>query len=149
MPTTCIPATRAVRRVAMLSFHTSPLAALGGRVAGGMNVYVREVASRLGDLGIAVDVFTRRVDPDSAPVVGLAPRVRLVQVEAGPAVLVEKEDLPEFVLAFARGVEAFRRDERISYDLVHSHYWLSTEAGDSLARWWDVPHAAMFHTLGD
>ncbi|MDA1010964.1 MAG: glycosyltransferase family 1 protein, partial [Chloroflexi bacterium] len=57
-----------VRRVAMLSMHTSPLAPLGGRETGGMNVYVLEVAARLGELGVAVDVFTRRDDVRSPEV---------------------------------------------------------------------------------
>lgn len=138
-----------VRRVAMLSLHTSPLAALGGRETGGMNVYVREVATRLGERGIEVDVFTRRADGALPEVAVLAPGVRLVQVDAGPATLVEKEDLAQHVGAFAHGVEAFRAAEGVTYDLVHSHYWLSAEAGDALAGWWGAPHAAMFHTLGD
>lgn len=138
-----------VRRIAMLSMHTSPLAALGGRETGGMNVYVREVASLLGARGTLVDVFTRRVDPALPEVTEIAPGARLVQVDAGPATLIEKEGLAGFVEGFAEGVEAFRAREAVSYDLIHSHYWLSADAGDLLAGRWDVPHAAMFHTLGD
>jgi len=133
----------------MLSLHTSPMAALGGRETGGMNVYVREVASQLGERGVLVDIFTRRLDPSLPAVTVIAPAVRLVQVDAGPAALVEKEDLPAFVDPFAAALEAFRAAEGITYDLIHSHYWLSAAAGDTLAAWWDVPHAAMFHTLGD
>lgn len=144
------------RRVAMLSLHTSPLAPLGGRETGGMNVYVREVATQLGARGIEVDVFTRRCDPALPEVTAIAPGVRLVQIEAGPAALVEKEELPQYVGAFAAGVEAFRATDASgdgigdgAYDLIHSHYWLSADAGDALAERWGVPHAAMFHTLGD
>ena len=50
-------------RIAMLSVHTCPLAALGGKETGGMNVYVREVARALGRLGFGIDVFTRSQDP--------------------------------------------------------------------------------------
>ncbi len=133
----------------MLSLHTSPMAVLGGRETGGMNVYVREVASQLGERGVLVDIFTRRLDPSLPVVTSIGPSVRLVQVDAGPAALVEKEDLPAFVEPFAAAVEAFRDGEGVTYDLIHSHYWLSAAAGDALAGWWDVPHAAMFHTLGD
>lgn len=138
----------------MLSMHTSPLAALGGRETGGMNVYVREVATLLaagggGTSGLEVDVFTRRSDASLPEVAEIAPGARLVQIEAGPAAHVEKEDLPALVHAFAAGVEAFAAAEGVTYDLIHSHYWLSAEAGDALAGRWDVPHAAMFHTLGD
>ena len=47
------------RRIAMISVHACPLAKLGGRDSGGMNVYVRELARDLGARGIEVDVFTR------------------------------------------------------------------------------------------
>src|SRR5690606_34669136 len=86
-----------VRRVAMLSMHTSPLAALGGRETGGMNVYVRELSTLLGAAGVHVGVFTRRSDVPLPEVAEIAPGARLVQVEAGPAAHVEKEALHAFV----------------------------------------------------
>jgi D-inositol-3-phosphate glycosyltransferase len=140
-------------RVAILSLHTSPLAPLGGRETGGMNVYVRHVAACLAAAGVEVDVFTRRTDP-ATPEVQPMDGARLVQVGAGPATHIEKEDLLGHVEEFARGVEAFRAREALDerapdYDLIHSHYWLAVEAGDALARRWHVPHVAMFHTLGD
>jgi D-inositol-3-phosphate glycosyltransferase len=136
-------------RVAMLSMHTSPLAVLGGRETGGMNVYVRQVASELGAQGFLVDVFTRRVSASLPEVQEFAPGARLIQVDAGPAAHIEKEEMPALTEAFAAGVEAFRAREGGAYDVIHSHYWLSVEAGDRLASTWDVPHTAMFHTLGD
>ena len=48
-------------RIAMLSYHTCPLATLGGKDTGGMNVYVRDLTRALGALGVHVDVFTRFV----------------------------------------------------------------------------------------
>src|SRR5437763_6885081 len=87
---------RAPRRIAMLSLHTSPLAPLGGRETGGMNVYVREVASRLGALGIAVDVFTRRSSAAEPEVRELGEGARLVQVVAGPKARIEKEEMVPF-----------------------------------------------------
>ncbi len=135
-------------RVAVLSLHTSPIAPLGGRETGGMNVYVRHVAACLAREGVAIDVFTRRTDP-ATPEVQPLEGARLIQVSAGPTASVEKEDLLAHVPEFVRGVEAFRAREGVHYDLIHSHYWLAVEAGDALARRWDVPHVAMFHTLGD
>jgi D-inositol-3-phosphate glycosyltransferase len=137
------------RRVAVFALHTSPLAPLGGRETGGMNVYVREVSRQLAGLGVAVDVFTRRTAPATPEVQPIAPGARLIQVAAGPAERIEKEDLLPYATAFADGVEAFRAREGLSYDLIHSHYWLAIEAGDRLAPQWDVPHVAMFHTIGD
>ena len=136
-------------RVAMLSMHTSPLAALGGSVTGGMNVYVREVASQLGALGIAVDVFTRRSDSTSPEVEEFAPGARLVTVPAGPAEQLENERMIPLTGEFADSVEAFRAREGLRYDIIDSHYWLSAVAGRLLAARWGVPQCGMFHTLGD
>ena len=48
-----------MRRVAMISLHTSPLDQPGTGDAGGMNVYVIELSRQLAQAGIEVDVFTR------------------------------------------------------------------------------------------
>lgn len=133
----------------MLSLHTSPLAPLGGRETGGMNVYVLEVARGLATLGVAVDVFTRRIGAAEPEVVEFAPGARLIQITAGPVERLEKEDLLPFIEAFADQVESFRARAGVSYEAIYSHYWLSVAAGDRLASVWRVPHEAMFHTLGD
>ena len=138
-----------LRRVAMISLHTSPLALLGGRETGGMNVYVREVAARLAALGIDVDVFTRRTSIGEAEVTPFAEGARLIIVTAGPKSRIEKEEMPGLTDTFAEGVEAFRTREGLRYDVIYSHYWLSAAAGAVLARRWGVPHAAMFHTLAE
>jgi D-inositol-3-phosphate glycosyltransferase len=135
-------------RLAVLSVHTCPLAALGGKETGGMNVYVREVARALGHLGLEVDVFTRSQDPGIREVVPLGPGARVVHVPAGPARPIARAAVADHLRAFADGVEAFRIRERRRYDLVYSHYWLSGLAGLDLARRWDVPLVHMFHTLG-
>ena len=144
-----VAATAPVRRVAMISMHTSPLAPLGGRETGGMNVYVRAVSAALARAGLRVDVFTRRTDPFSPEVETVTGGVRLIHVPAGPAERVEKEEMDGFADEFASGVLAFAASEGARYDVVHSHYWLSAAAGRRLARAWDAPHVAMFHTLAD
>ena len=144
-----IAAATPVRRVAMLSMHTSPLAPLGGRETGGMNVYVRAVSAALARTGLRVDVFTRRTDPFSPEVETVTDGVRLIHVSAGPAARVEKEEMDGFAGEFASGVLAFAAGDGVRYDLVHSHYWLSASAGRVLVREWNVPHVAMFHTLAD
>ncbi|HEX6608275.1 MAG TPA: glycosyltransferase [Chloroflexia bacterium] len=132
----------------MLSVHTCPLATLGGKETGGMNVYVRELARELGRRGKQVDIFTRAVDPHIAPVRQLGPNARVIHIPAGPVAPYDKNaiycHLPEFV----QRVEAFRVQEGIQYDLVHAHYWLSGVAGHDLATRWGVPMIQMFHTLG-
>ena len=43
--------------IAMLSYHTCPLATLGGKDTGGMNVYVRDLTRDLGAIGRACGCF--------------------------------------------------------------------------------------------
>lgn len=135
-------------RVAVLSYHTSPLARLGGRETGGMNVYVRESALELGRLGHAVDIFTRD-DGTTELIQDYAPNVRVIALTAGPRNPLEKEALAEHLPAFLNALRHFRETQGLRYDVVHSHYWMSSWVGRHLQRLWDVPHVAMFHTLGE
>ena len=135
-----------VERIALVSFHTCPLAVLGDGKAGGMNVYVRELATHLGSRGIQVDLFTRCHQDQEGDVVHLADGVRLVHLPGGPpeaAMDTLYSHLPAFV------DEILPWAPETGYDLVHSHYWLSGLAGDRVAREWDVPHVITFHTLAE
>ncbi len=136
-------------RIALLSVHTCPLAALGGKETGGMNVYVRELARELGRLGVAVDVFTRSQNSAVPQVVPLGENARVVHIEAGPPAPIPKGEVHAYLRAFVEGVEAFRRAEGLRYDLLHSHYWLSGVVGLDLRARWGGPLVHMFHTLGD
>ncbi len=135
--------------IAMLSYHTCPLAILGGKNTGGMNVYVRELTRFLGREGVHVDVFTRS-ENEHVPSVShdLGYFNRVVHIPAGPEVFLPKEVLAEYTDAFAQGILDFARQKQIQYDLVHSHYWLSGMAGKLLKEAWQVPMLQMFHTLG-
>lgn len=135
--------------VAMLSVHTSPLDIPGRtRDAGGMNVYIRELACELGRSQTAIDIFTRQTTEQTPQIVELGPRVRVVHITAGPPAPIHKHDLYQYLPAFTQGIDAFRLGEGRGYDVLHSHYWLSGVAGMQLAQSWDVPHISMFHTLG-
>lgn len=135
-------------RVAMLSLHTSPLAPLGRtRDAGGMNVYIRDLARELGQSGMYVDIFTRRSNPDLPTVHWLNEHVRLIQITAGPPTLIQPNELFPYVEEFTHRVARFAERAGHGYNMVHSHYWLSGVAGMRLAREWDVPHVTMFHTV--
>ena len=136
-------------RVAMLSFHTCPLATLGGKDTGGMNVYVRDFARELGRRGLHVDVFTRSQDEHQPHVKeDLGHGNRVIHIPAGPEVPLPKEILYEHVPEFVGGVREFVREHGEAYDLIHSHYWLSGVAARSLRSAWGVPFVQMFHTLG-
>jgi len=138
-------------RIAMLSYHTCPLATLGGKDTGGMNVYVRELTRQLGRMGIHVDVFTRSQD-DHVPHVlhELGYGNRVVHVPAGPEHPVPKKELANYIPEFVDGVNAFAKEKGIKYDIIHSHYWMSGLAAASLSDLWaGTPIVNMFHTLGE
>jgi len=135
-------------RVAVLSVHTCPLAALGGKETGGMNVYVRELARELARMRVTADIFTRSQNASIPPVVAVADGVRVVHLAAGPQAPMAREKVYAHLDEFVDGVEAFRIARGIDYDLVHGHYWLSGAAGLTLRERWGVPFVQMFHTLG-
>jgi D-inositol-3-phosphate glycosyltransferase len=148
-----------VRRIAVLSVHTSPLHQPGEGDGGGLNVSVVHTARRLADRGVEVDVFTRATDPEDAPTVVLyraadGTRVRVHHLTAGPVAPVRKQDVAGLLcgvlLALERHPEVRERLDRgeAPYDLLHAHYWLSGWVGRRLAARWQVPLVQTFHTLG-
>jgi D-inositol-3-phosphate glycosyltransferase len=137
------------RRIAMISVHTSPLATLGGKDAGGMNVYVRDLAIEIGRAGVSVDVFTRRTDPARPHVQQLAGNVRIINLDVGPVAPVEKNKLAELVPEFTRACVLFGLRDGIQYDVVHAHYWLSGLVAEQLRTYWEAPFVLMFHTTAD
>jgi D-inositol-3-phosphate glycosyltransferase len=139
---------RALRRVAVLSVHTSPLDLPGTGDAGGMNVYIVQTATRLAHRGVEVEVFTRATSSGSPAVVDLAPGVTVRHIPAGPFEGLAKNDLPAQLCAFTAGVlraEAHR--EPGYYNVVHSHYWLSGQVGWLTRDCWGVPLVHTAHTL--
>ncbi|WP_051114228.1 D-inositol-3-phosphate glycosyltransferase [Actinopolymorpha alba] len=132
----------------MLSVHTSPLDQPGSGDAGGMNVYIVELARRLAALGIEVEVFTRATSSDLPPVVEAAPGVRVRHVVAGPFEGLSKDELPAQLCAFARGVLRAEAGHDVGwYDLIHSHYWLSGQVGALAKERWGVPLVHSMHTM--
>ncbi len=112
-----------------------------------MNVYVRELGRALAARDVAVDIFTRRQAPDVADVVEYAPGARVIHIDAGPRRHVDKYDVLDYLPDFACGVQRFRALTGASYDLIHSHYWLSGRLGTLFSEHWGVPLVSMFHTL--
>lgn len=136
-------------RVAMISYHTCPLATLGGKDTGGMNVYVRELTRYLGALDVHVDVFTRSQDEHVPHVLhDLGYGNRVVHVPAGPEIPLGKEEMASYIPAFVNGIREFCKAKSLQYDLIHSHYWMSGVAALELKAAWQAPVVHMFHTLG-
>jgi D-inositol-3-phosphate glycosyltransferase len=139
----------ALRRVATISVHTSPLDQPGTGDAGGLNVYVVEVAKQLASRGVEVEIFTRAVCPDTPAEVELVPGVLVRNVVAGPFEELDKNSLPGQICPFTFGV--LRTEAEFApgrYDLVHAHYWLSGQVGAVAAERWGVPLIQSMHTLG-
>ena len=136
-----------MERAAFITLHACPLAAPGQGKSGGMNVYVRQLAAALGDLGMQIDIFTREHADVANRIETIGPNVRVIHIKAG-----EPEAhlggpyayLPEFL----NQLNAFREEEGLKYDVVHSHYWLSSWIGRELSQEMGVPHVVTFHTLG-
>ncbi len=136
-------------RIAMLSVHTCPLATLGGKETGGMNVYVRDLSRELARRGHHVDVYTRSQD-SSRPSIsnGLGQGVRVIHLPAGPEHPYGKHLVYDHLPEFADGVLAQAEADSIHYDVLHSHYWLSGVVARELRQRWSTPIVHMFHTLG-
>jgi len=126
--------------------HTSPTASLGRSANGGLNVYVREVCNAFSDRGIATDVFTRMQSPDDPEFEALAPRSRVIYLEAGLGL--DKYSLYHEVPWFAAQIRQFAAEENLSYDLLYSHYWLSGEVACLLRPELSTGWAHIAHTLG-
>jgi len=140
--------TQTLRRIAILSVHTSPLHQPGTGDSGGMNVYIAETAQAIAKRGIEVEIFTRATSIEEPETIQLAPGVTVRHIPAGPFEGLSKEDLPGQLCAVTAGVlraEAARREG--FYDLIHSHYWLSGQVGWIAQERWHVPLVHTMHTM--
>ncbi len=137
-----------LRRLAMISLHTSPLDQPGTGDAGGMNVYVTELARRLAERDIEVDIFTRATSSRLPAEVPMIPGVTVRHIVAGPFEGLSKDELPGQLCVFAR--EVLRTEAQFDlghYDAVHSHYWLSGQVGALARDRWGVPLVHSMHTM--
>jgi D-inositol-3-phosphate glycosyltransferase len=134
-----------VKRVALISLHTSPLIQPGSGDSGGMNVYVREVASALAQAGVDCTTYTRAHRPGLPPELTVEPGHQVVHVPAG-AFDLPKEALADELDEFTAGVLA-HVEHGPGVDVVHGNYWLSGVVGHRLKHHLDVPLVSTFHTL--
>ncbi len=134
--------------VAVITVHGCPLRQAGSRDSGGMNIYILEMAKRLAARGVQLDVFTRHHDPIDPQVVMLAPGARLIHLPAGVPSL-DKSGVYDLLPQFTSQMRRFCIANRLRYDLVSTHYWLSGLVGMRLASEWGVSHTTSFHTLAE
>ncbi|MBZ5738551.1 D-inositol-3-phosphate glycosyltransferase [Nocardioides sp. GBK3QG-3] len=132
----------------MISLHTSPLDQPGTGDAGGMNVYVIELARQMAARGIEVDIFTRATSSTLEPVVTAYDGVQVRHIHAGPFEGLTKGELPGQLCVFAREVLRAEAAQPVGhYDVVHSHYWLSGQVGALARDRWGVPLVHSMHTM--
>ncbi len=136
-----------MKPLAIVSVHASPIAALGAGENGGMNVYLREVCQELSRRGIPTEVFTRRVGSDGDDRIRLAERSWVTRLAVGPLEELDRARLFDLLPAFTDAVAKERRRRRLTFSLVHSHYWLSGWVGARLRDEWQLPWFHTFHTL--
>jgi glycosyltransferase involved in cell wall biosynthesis len=146
VPASSYPA--GARRIALISDHASPLAAPGSIDCGGQNVYVAHLARELAQAGHLVDVFTRRDAAGQAPLVRWRDNVRVINVPAGPAHYVPKEQLLPHIPSFARFATRFARHQPVPYDIVHANFFMSGMVARHLKQALGLPFVITFHALG-
>lgn len=137
-----------IDQVVYLSMHTCPLTVPGTGNAGGMNVYINELADTMAGCGIDVTVFTRRADEVTPEVTYVRPGYRVVHIPAGPAAPLTMADMPDHVAEFTDGTLKWIDADGMRPEVLHSHYWLSGWSGVILKEALGAPLANSFHTLG-
>jgi len=135
-------------KIAFISDHASPIAALGGVDTGGQNVYVGELAYQLARKGYEVDIFTRWEHPQLQQVVQWRNGVRVVHIKAGPLECIPKEQLLPYMADFRENMLAFIREEQIHYDLIHANFFMSALVALELKALLHIPFVVTFHALG-
>jgi len=135
------------KRIALISEHASPLAAVGGADAGGQNIAVAELAQHLAALGYAIDVFTRWDDQRLPKILNWRTGVRVIHIEAGPVTYVPKEKLLPFMPAFTQEMLSFIEVERNPYKLIHAHFFMSASVAADIKRKLGIPFIVTFHAL--
>ena len=135
-----------MERAAFITLHACPLAAPGRGKSGGMNVYVRQLASALGELGMKIDIFTREHSDVANRVETIGSNVRVIHINVGEPDA-HLDELYNLLPDFLEQLNKFREEEGLEYDVVHSHYWLSSWVGRELSQELAIPHVVTFHTL--
>ncbi|MBI4079454.1 MAG: glycosyltransferase [Candidatus Levybacteria bacterium] len=138
-----------MKRIAMLSMHTCPLASKEGKETGGMNVYVLELSKELSKRGFVVDVYTRVQNSKEKRIVQVDKNFRVIHLTAGPESPISKKKLIPYAAEFANNFLEFAKKEGVEYDIMHCHYYLSGLTGTIIQKKLAVkiPRVMMFHTL--
>jgi len=136
------------KKVAFISEHASPLATLGGKDSGGQNVYVGELAIQIANKGYEVDIYTRREDHLIDRIVTYADGVRVIHMDAGPALPIAKEEILCYMDDFTQNMILFIEEEQLSYEILHANFWMSGLVAMKIKQKLNIPFVITFHALG-
>lgn len=136
-------------KIAFISDQASPLA-IGGEAGcgGGQHVHVAELAKALADIGYEVDIYTRRDSLDLDEIVYFYPHVRVINILAGPAKPIPKEEMFMYMDEFGDMMLDIITDHNIKYNLIHAHFWLSGYVAIRIKQELGIPLVVNFHGLG-
>lgn len=136
------------KRIALISVHGDPAIEIGKEEAGGQNVYVRKVGEALGRLGWQVDMFTRQVSADQEQIVQHSENCRTIRFQAGALEFVPRDNLFDYLPEFIEKFLAFQKENNITYQLIHTNYWLSSWVGMQLKKIQGSKQVHTYHSLG-
>ncbi|QFS45748.1 glycosyltransferase family 1 protein [Nostoc sphaeroides CCNUC1] len=136
------------KRIALISVHGDPAIEIGKEEAGGQNVYVRNVGEALARLGWQVDMFTRKVSLEQDSIVKHSENCRTIRLKAGPLEFVPRDDIFEYLREFVDNFLKFQVENDITYQLVHTNYWLSSWVGMELKEIQKSKQVHTYHSLG-
>ena len=136
------------KSIAVISYHTCPLAHQEGKQTGGMNVLVLELSKSLAKLGFNLDIFTRSQGSLDPFQVNLAKNLKLFHLPAGPKKSLSKKATLKLIPQYSKNLSIFINKNNLKYDYIHSHYYQSGLIGLNLKKLFpDTPHITTFHTL--
>src|SRR5690606_16458630 len=140
--------TGGIMDIAIISEHASPISTIGGKDAGGQNIYVAQLAKHLAVLGHNVEVFTRKEHEDDPLVIDVDEGYRVVNVIAGPQKQIDKEKILPFMKDFSSFMKDYIRINHKNFDVIHANFWMSGIVALDLKKTLNIPFAITFHALG-
>ncbi|SEP26760.1 glycosyltransferase [Nitrosovibrio sp. Nv6] len=135
------------KRIALISEHASPLAAVGGADTGGQNIAVAELAQHLAALGYEIDIFTRWDDRRMPEIINWRGSIRVIHVRAGPVTFIPKEKLLPYMPAFTKDMLRVIEAENNPYKLIHAHFFMSALVAADIKQKLRIPFVVTFHAL--
>jgi D-inositol-3-phosphate glycosyltransferase len=134
------------KKVLFISDHGDPLARLGGKQSGGQNNYVKQLALALDELGLNVDVVTHWCNPNTPQIEAFGENCRVIRIAAGHKGYMNKSEMINILPAFYREMQDMIPIN--TYDIVHSHYWISGLLGLIIKNNYEIPLVHTSHSLG-